>query len=264
MRAELAAAAASVVEHLATPRARSEEESSRLIALATLVVRARSSVERDGCSREIELVPGSEAPTRLVIVPARLLDGLDAIGCDRELALATVTKAALDSVPALRLAVLAALDVEDDLDTNVIAEAVRHPAGTTRRALEDLTAHQLVELQRQGDGKAHRWRLSAFARARMETFPEMSSLARSGRNKGKADIPISGKPARRGRDEPMSSRPRRASSSAREARELLRRIAQRHGELELDFVVERRQAQDASRRDAAVREVPASGGPPPA
>jgi hypothetical protein len=52
---------------------------------------------------------------------------------------------------------------------------------------------------------------------------------------------------------------RSSSSSAREARALLLRIARRHGEKELDFVVERRNAQDASRRDAAAREVHASG-----
>lgn len=48
------------------PRPRTEDETRRLIALATLIVRARSAVERDGYSREIELVPGSEAPTRFV------------------------------------------------------------------------------------------------------------------------------------------------------------------------------------------------------
>lgn len=189
MRAELAAATAAVLEHQQTPRERTDEETDRLIALSTLVVRARSSVERDGYSREIELVPGSEAPTRLAIVLARLLDGLDAIGCDREQARATVTKSALDSVPALRLAVLVTLEAEDDLDTNAIAEAVRHPAQTTRRALEDLVAHRLIEVERQGEGKAHRWRLSAFARERLASVPDLSSSTRSGRDKGFTEVP---------------------------------------------------------------------------
>jgi len=184
MRAELAHAAAAVLEHPVVPRDRTDTETDRLIALTTLVVRARSSVERDGYSREIELVPGSEAPTRLAIVLSRLLDGLDAIGCDRDQALTTVTKAALDSVPALRLAVLTTLDAVDGLDTNAIAEAVRHPAQTTRRALEDLVAHRLVEVERPGDGKAHRWHLSTFARKRLATFPDLSSSTRSGRDRG--------------------------------------------------------------------------------
>jgi hypothetical protein len=146
MRTELAEAARAVVTNLQQPRERTEKETDRLIALATFVVRARSAVERDGYSREIELVPGAEAPTRLVIVLDRILAGLDAIGCSRADALRVVTKAALDSVPALRLAVLAALaDQPGSIDTNAVAAAVRHPAQTTRRALEDLVAHGLVE-----------------------------------------------------------------------------------------------------------------------
>ena len=175
MRADLAEAARSVLAGAREPQERTDRETDRLIALATFVVRARSAVERDGYSRDIELVPGAEAPTRLVIVLARLLEGLDAIGCARPEALVVVTKAALDSIPALRRAVLSTLAGEQDAaDTNSIAEAVRHPAQTSRRALEDLVAHGLVECKRQGEGKAHLWTLSAFARERMETFPETS------------------------------------------------------------------------------------------
>jgi hypothetical protein len=181
MRAELAGAARAVLADLAPPRPRAEVETDRLIALSTFVVRARSAVERDGYSREIELVPPPEAPTRLVVVLGRLLDGLDAIRCDRDDALAIVTKAALDSVPALRLAALATLEAGDDLDTNAVAEAVHYPATATRRALEDLTAHRLVECERQGDGRAHRWKLSTFSRQRMATFPEMLLNTRSER-----------------------------------------------------------------------------------
>ena len=170
MRAELADAARSVLENLATPRDRSDNETDQLVALATFVVRARSAVERDGYTREIELVPRAEAPTRLVIVLDRLLDGLDAIGCDRGHALRIITKAALDSIPALRLDVLDTLHTHGELDTNTIAEHVRHPASTTRRALEDLTAHGLVDRHR-GDHEKdpHRWNLSALSRHTFQT-----------------------------------------------------------------------------------------------
>ena len=138
MRVELSAAAAAVLQNPVTPQGRTEAETDQLIALSTFVARARSAVERDGYSREIELVPCSEAPTRLSIALARLLDGHDAIGCERDQAFVNVTKTALDSVPALRLAILTTLLADDELDTNSIAEAVRHPVQTTRRALEDL------------------------------------------------------------------------------------------------------------------------------
>jgi hypothetical protein len=179
MRQELAAAAASALTDLGQPRPRSAQETEWLIGLATLVVRARSAVERDGYSRDIELVPDAEAPTRLVIVLDRLLAGLDALGSDRARAHEIVTKVALDSIPAIRYSCLRALEPFDELDTNQVATAVRYPATTTRRTLEDLTAHGLVECERQGDGKAHEWRLSTFARGRLDTFPETSVGAES-------------------------------------------------------------------------------------
>lgn len=175
MRAELAEAARSVFDSMTSARGLDDHETNKLIALATFVVRARSAVERDGYTRDIELVPEPEAPTRLVIVLDRLLAGLDAIGCDREQALRVVTKAALDSVPALRLAVLRSLERAPHSDTNTVAEHVRYPAQTTRRTLEDLVAHGLAECERQGEGKAHRWSLSTFAAERLTTFPETST-----------------------------------------------------------------------------------------
>jgi DNA-binding MarR family transcriptional regulator len=174
MRAELAEACRSALGDTVAPRERTETESEQLIDLATFVVRARSAVERDGYSREIELVSEPEAPTRLVIVLARLLDGLDAIGCEREQAFATVVKTALDSIPALRLAVLRTLNQAGCIDTTEVADAVQHPPTTTRRTLEDLTAHGLVTRERQGDGKAHRWTLTPFAEEHLATFPETS------------------------------------------------------------------------------------------
>jgi DNA-binding transcriptional ArsR family regulator len=177
MREQLASAADTVLVNLGVPRERSDEETELLIRLATLVVRARSAVERDGYTREIELVPEPEAPTRLIIVLDRLLAGLDAIGSPRSRALGVVTKVALDSIPAIRYACLRALEPHDELDTNQVAEAIRYPSSTTRRALDDLTAHGLVDCERQTSNKAHKWRLSDFARERLARFPEMSVTA---------------------------------------------------------------------------------------
>lgn len=88
------------------PSERTEEESQRLIALAMLAVRARSAVERDGYSREVELIVGAESPARLVKQLARLLDGLDVIGTPREAAWGVVSKVALDCIPMVRRTVL--------------------------------------------------------------------------------------------------------------------------------------------------------------
>ena len=150
---------------LATPAPRPPAETERLIALATFVVRARSAVERDGYTRDIELVPEPKRRHGSSSSSTGSSPALTRIGCDRDHAFRVVTKAALDSVPALRFAVLDALHAADNLDTNVIAEAVRHPSTTTRRALEDLTAHGLVDRRRgESEKDPHRWTLTTFAR----------------------------------------------------------------------------------------------------
>jgi len=127
MRSELTEVVRSLFVSTANARDLTEEEADRLVTLATLVVRARSSVERDGHTREIELVPSPEAPTRLVIVLERLLAGLDSLGATRTEAWEVVTKAALDCVPALRLSALSILFTADELDTNEVAELARDP-----------------------------------------------------------------------------------------------------------------------------------------
>jgi energy-coupling factor transporter ATP-binding protein EcfA2 len=159
----------------------SEQETSWLVDLATLVARGRSAVDRDSYSREIELVPDSEAPTRLVVMLARLLQGLSAIGLDRQEARRVVVKTALDSMPTLRRRLLHELfkAAGEQLDTTELGRLTLHPSTTTRRALEDLTAHSLVVCHPQGEGKAHEWCLTEFATFRLKrfltpgTFPEV-------------------------------------------------------------------------------------------
>jgi energy-coupling factor transporter ATP-binding protein EcfA2 len=172
MRKELSDSVAAVLDDQAMlAREPDEDEIDQLVALGTLVVRARSAVERDNYTREIELVPGSEAPTRFTIMLKRLLTGMYAIGMDRPAAWRVLAKVGLDSIPALRLSIMAALaDYDGTLSTNDLATAVRHPATTTRRSCEDLVAHGLLELTRQGEGKAHLWELTTFARERLETI----------------------------------------------------------------------------------------------
>lgn len=158
-----------------------DTDRERLMSLATLVVHCRSAVERDSYTREIELVPGTEAPSRLVVVLSRLLLGLDAIGVPRERGWQVLTRTALDSMPALRRAVLEHLyqRQHEAPSTTAIATDVRYPTQTTRRALEDLHAHTVVTRTTQGQGQADLWTLEPWTRARYNaalhgTVPEKS------------------------------------------------------------------------------------------
>lgn len=161
---EMRAGLADVVGHFLEsvrgrePRELSEHEGNYLITLARLVVRARSAVDRDGRSREIEFVYGTEAPTRLVKQLERLLAGLDVIGLPREEALRIIGALALDNIPPNRRTVLGYLHAEDSSSTQNVADALDLPTTTVKRALEDLTAHGLVG--RSGESNALHWRLS--------------------------------------------------------------------------------------------------------
>jgi hypothetical protein len=181
MRAELARAVRGLFVDLSLTGVPmlDDTERNRLIALATLTVRSRSAVERDGHTREVELIPESEAPGRLALALSRLLAGITVIGALRADAWRVVAKVSLDCIPALRLRVIQMLaGTESAVETITVATAVRYPTQTARRALEDLTAHGVVRRVSGGRGRADTWRLSDWAQKRLTdadiTFPETS------------------------------------------------------------------------------------------
>jgi DNA-binding MarR family transcriptional regulator len=189
MRRELSAAvAAFFAAPLQEPSSLNDDDAERLVSLATLVARCRSAVERDGYRREIELIPEPEAPTRLTVVLARLLAGLDAIGASRERAWRVVTKAALDSIPAPRRAAIDELTARAaPANVTALAADIGYPKTTARRILEDLAAHGIAtRYHDHDDGDADEWALTDFARdlytaARSACVSEMSSNTQSER-----------------------------------------------------------------------------------
>ena len=165
MRAELANAVAGLfTKPLRAPRPTDDNEIDRLITLTTLVVRCRSAVDRDGYSRENRTHPRRRSPHPADRRPGPPPRRPRRDRRTRDTAWRVVTKAALDSVPALRLAVLREL-LAAGLPTEAgnVGAALGYPQTTVKRALEDLAAHGLVERQPQGPGKANLWTLTPFA-----------------------------------------------------------------------------------------------------
>jgi len=165
MRAALRQAVSSLFAGLLIPQTHVQltgAEQDWLISLATLTVHCRSGVLRDGKTREVEQVTGCEAPTRLTLVLAKMLTALRVIGLDNAQAYGLVRRLAMSSMPVLRRKCLDYLAQDTSWhETPRIATEVRHPANTTRRALEDLQAYSVVDMQ---PGHANEWRLSDFAR----------------------------------------------------------------------------------------------------
>jgi len=181
MRAELGAAVAALFEQaLDEPPEHTEADEERLVNLAVLTVRCRSAVERDGHTREVELIPEPEAPARLAIVLDRLLAGLTAIGADHETAWRVIEATALDSIPALRRKVVIALldGMGGGLSTSAVATLIGYPRKTTERTLDDLVAHGVVTVTRPGRGDANTWRISDWT---IEHWLAATSPDKSGR-----------------------------------------------------------------------------------
>ena len=166
MRTELRDAVSALFAGIALPEhdALTNTDRERLVTLADFVTMARSPIERDSYSREIELVPDPEAPARFALMLASLLEGLYAIGLDRETAWRLVSKVAFDSMPAQRRQVIALLADVKATTTKAAAIGLGLPTTTTRRVLEDLAAHKLVERLEDVDGRSDAWKLSAWTR----------------------------------------------------------------------------------------------------
>ena len=176
MRNELREAMRGLLEHLSgTPHPIDADARAHLVALSSYVALARSPVDRDH-QGEIRLVLDPEAPTRLTVMLGQLWRAAGLIGLDRSSAWAMVYRVGMDSIPKLRRALLDHLATcLRSASTTDLAEAVEHPSRTTRRALEDLVAHQLVVRTASGEGRADRWTLADQTRHWLdETLPDSS------------------------------------------------------------------------------------------
>jgi hypothetical protein len=170
MRAELAEAVVCLMAaEPVAPLEPDEAERRWLMNLAIVAAQARAPVERDRQSREITLVLGAEAPTRLLKALLGLRNGMRSLGADRETAAEAVRRVALDCIPSLRRTALDYLAAESaEVETSAAAAALGYPTGTVRRALEELAVYGVASRAKAGEGKADRWAMAPAWRERLE------------------------------------------------------------------------------------------------
>jgi hypothetical protein len=176
MRAELRDAVRGLLEHPpGTAHPVDGDVRACLAALGSYVALARSPVDRDH-QGEIRLVLDPEAPTRIVKMLAQFWRASGLLGLDRESAWTLVRRVGMDSIPKLRRMILDYLGgCLRAPSTTDVAEAVEHPSRTTRRALEDLTAHRVIRRLTGGDGKADLWEMTELAMKWLDqTLPVLS------------------------------------------------------------------------------------------
>ena len=173
MREEIQNAFANFVAGVEIPQeipAISEELKDRIAHLAAFCVRARSGVIRDSfSSREIELIPDSELPTRLAKQFITLSSALVLIGDTPEENYELIFKIGMDTLPQKRKRTLETLiGATKELETVDVAMEIGYPTNTTRRILEDLHGLGLVKRQHEGKGYADRWLISDYTKELLE------------------------------------------------------------------------------------------------
>jgi primase-polymerase (primpol)-like protein len=141
------------------------KEREQLVDVALIAVQARSTVERDDYSREIENTHGAEAPTRVVKALMQIRSALITIGVEPDEAHRLTTCVALDSIPQHRrrlLRDLVVLGPERRVTTKDASGDLGLPVRTTERVLEDLAAQGMVlcEAGSKGPGNATQWRIA--------------------------------------------------------------------------------------------------------
>ena len=154
MRRELGEAVRGVLDLVtadAAPRPFDDEEVNYAVDLATFVVTARTAVERDQYTRDVDVMPLAEAPGRLVAALGSLHAGIEAVGASTADAWRIVTKVAWDCVPATRTAVLGALSTSTPCKVGVIMNITGMPRTTADRQLEDLELLGFVTKEREHD-----------------------------------------------------------------------------------------------------------------
>lgn len=156
----------------------SEETKQRIAHLSAFCVRARSGVIREGySSREIELIPEAELPTRLSKQLITLYTALSLISggfTDEDYQL--IYKIGMDTLPQNRKLVINALvQVEDYKETADVAVAIGYPTNTTRRLLEDLHGLKLIDRVSYGQGHPDKWIMRDDTRELLEKAKPASS-----------------------------------------------------------------------------------------
>lgn len=137
-----------------------EELKNKIAYLSAFCVRARSGVIREGYStREIELIPDAELPTRLAKQLITLTSAFSLISggfTDEDYEL--IYKIGMDTLPKNRkLTINALVKAGDYRETADVAMEIGYPTNTTRRILEDLHGLKLINRQHKGQGTPDKW-----------------------------------------------------------------------------------------------------------
>ena len=125
--------------------------------LAMVVASWRSSVIRDGHSRDVEIVPETEVPTRIAKNFQQLQKGFRAIGLDENATRQLLVRVGLDSIPLVRGKILRTLIEGPRSTLQLSEEIVGYSRTKLQRHMEEVKAHRGVEERILEPGQLPRW-----------------------------------------------------------------------------------------------------------
>lgn len=138
MRSEFRSAVGGLMNTLRPELARlTEDDQEVLLGAADLVTYARTAVERDYQGNVVE-AHAPEMPTRFAKMLAQLARGGLALGMDHDYALTLAGRVARDSMPPLRLMLLADIAAHPASELREVVRRVQRPRTTVDRTLQEL------------------------------------------------------------------------------------------------------------------------------
>ena len=170
MRAELAAAMTGLIagaDKNLVHKPLNSEETDRLTRLSIFAARARTCVERNYHTGELEIIPQPEGPARLVKAMRQLYGGMLALGVDDDTRWDILTRIATDCAAAIRIPLIRALLASDDEQrTADIAESVGMVTKTATLYLDDLALIGMADRRKESKAanSPHLWRASDWLR----------------------------------------------------------------------------------------------------
>jgi len=133
-----------------------QHEWMRLATMAAVTARSRSTVYRHPYTREVELVPQPENPSRVATILGQIYLGLEVIGLEESERWPIVSKIALDSIPMIRRKAIEYIrrKTEFAVESTVseLIEVLDCCDTTARRVTEELRIYGLIE---KGPGRGY-------------------------------------------------------------------------------------------------------------
>ena len=165
MRSEIQEAFANFIENIGIPSDLPVEgEIARKIAyLAVFCSMARSAVDRNSYSREVDSILSPESPSRLAKQLVQLYKGLCLVTDDPDGNYRLLVKVTKDSITKKRLDCIESVMKRGTASLTEVGSDLNLPETTTRRTLEDLGYLGLLTSDKKGSGFAFNWSFSTKA-----------------------------------------------------------------------------------------------------